>query len=51
MVFQKVFVYNGIKDIFILRINFNIETAKEDGSGLFTSRFILSIVNSVLSVF
>ena len=47
---QKVPAYNGIKDIPIPRRNSNIETAKEDGSGLFMSRSTLSIANPVPSV-
>ena len=47
---QKVPAYNGIKDIPISRRNSNIETTKEDGSGLLTSRSTLSIANPVPSV-
>ena len=47
---QKVPAYNGIKDIPIPRRNSNIETVKEDGSELLTSRSTLSIANPVPSV-
>ena len=46
----KVLAYNGIKDIPNPRRNSNIETAKEDGSGLLTSRSTLTIAKAIPSV-